>query len=138
MMLLVVDPSDRPITVLHLDDERGTLTTTSNYFERFRDGIEVETTTDPDEALDRLATRPDEFDLLLCDFEMPTTDGLSVLSAVRDAGLDLPFILYTGKGSNAVRSDAMDAGVTTYVEKAEGLAHLESLADQIEDTVRNI
>jgi len=135
MMLVAFDATDRPIRVLHLDDERGSLTTTENYFERFWDGISIETTTDPDAALDRLRNDPDEFDLLLCDFEMPAMDGLSVLEQVRDAGLGLPFVLYTGKGSNAVESEALDAGVTAYVEKGEGMDHLRSLAEQIEEVV---
>ena len=135
MMLLGFATADRPIRVLHLDDEQGALTTTENYFERFWDGISIETTTDPDAALDRLRDDTDEFDLLLCDFEMPAMDGLSVLAKVRDAGLDLPFVLYTGKGSNAVKSEALAAGVTTYVEKGEGIDHLEALAEQIEEAV---
>ncbi|MFD1585768.1 response regulator [Halorientalis brevis] len=134
-MLVSFDATDRPIRVLHLDDERGSLATTENYFERFWEGIRIETTTDPNGALDRLRDDPDGFDLLLCDFEMPAMDGLSVLARVRDAGLDIPFILYTGKGSNAVESEAIDAGVTAYVEKGEGMDHLESLAEQIEEVV---
>ncbi|WP_136716427.1 response regulator [Halorientalis salina] len=135
MILLTGDTTDDAISVLHLDDERGALTTTENYFERFEEGIEVETTTDPEGALDRLEADPEAVDLLLCDFEMPAMDGLSVLAAVRDAGLDIPFILYTGKGSNAVESEALAAGVTTYVEKGEGMDHLESLAAEIEEAV---
>jgi len=135
MMLLAGETTEDSISVLHVDDERGALTTTENYFERFEDGIDVETTTDPEVAIDCLTSDPAAFDLLLCDFEMPAMDGLSVLSALRDAGVDLPFVLYTGKGSNAVESEAIEAGVTRYVEKGEGMDHLESLAAAIEEAV---
>lgn len=131
--MLVMETTDTSITVLHLDDERGALTTTANYFERFEEDISIETTTDPEQAVER--ARQEEFDLLLCDFEMPTMDGLEVFSTVRETGLDIPFVLYTGKGSQTVKHEALEAGVTAYVEKGEGLAHLESLADEIEEAV---
>lgn len=134
-MIARLHTTDDTIQVLHLDDERSSLSTTENYFERFEDDIEVETTTDPETALARIRDDPGAYDCLLCDYEMPAMDGLAVLSAVRADGAELPFILYTGKGSNAIKSEALDAGVTAYVEKDEGIDHLESLADRIETVV---
>lgn len=127
--------TDNTIRVLHLDDERSSLSATQSYFQRFEDDIEVETTTDPETALARIRDDPGAYDCLLCDYEMPAMDGLAVLSAVRSNGTELPFILYTGRGSNAIESDALDAGVTAYVEKDDGIDHLESLANRIETVV---
>ncbi len=47
-------------------------------------------------------------------------DGIEFLEAVREGHRDLPFILYTGKGSEEVASDAISAGVTDYLQKGSG------------------
>ena len=45
-------------------------------------------------------------------------DGLAFFGAVRDINLDLPFILFTGKGSEKIASEAFSAGVTDYLQKS--------------------
>lgn len=49
---------------------------------------------------------------------MPTANGLEFLESVRDRYPAIPFILYTGKGSEEIASDAISAGITDYVHKA--------------------
>jgi len=121
------------IHLLHVDDEPGALSTTENYFERFHDGIAIETTTDPESAVDRV--RGSDIECVLCDYDMPEMDGLAVLETIRAAGLSQPFILYTGKGSEDVASEAISAGVTDYVEKGESTGHFAVLANRIENAV---
>lgn len=53
--------------------------------------------TDPSDALDSLSDT--RFDCLISDYEMPRMDGLELFEAVRKEHPDLPFVLYTGKGT---------------------------------------
>jgi len=45
---------------------------------------------------------------------MPGMDGLELFEAVHAAHRRLPFVLYTGKGSEEIASQALNAGVTGY------------------------
>jgi len=47
-------------------------------------------------------------------------NGLEFLEVVRADDPNLPFILFTGKGSEAVASDAFSAGATDYLQKERG------------------
>jgi PAS domain S-box-containing protein len=43
-------------------------------------------------------------------------DGVEFLEAVRATSADVPFILFTGKGSEEVAAEALDAGATGYLQ----------------------
>ena len=69
---------------------------------------------------------------------MPGTDGIGFLSAVRESHPDLPFVLFTGKGSEDIASDAISAGVTDYLRKGSGTDQHELLANRITNAVRQV
>lgn len=66
---------------------------------------------------------------------MPGINGIEYLEAVREDYPNLPFILYTGEGSEAVASEAISAGVTEYLQKESGTSHYEVLANRIRNAV---
>ena len=65
------------------------------------------------EALDKLGQG--SFDLVLCDLVMPGMDGLDLLRALRQQGLDLPFLLVTSYGSLATAVQAVRLGADDYI-----------------------
>jgi two-component system chemotaxis response regulator CheY len=76
-------------------------------------------------ALDKL--RHSNFDLIICDWNMPEMNGIELLKTVRaEWRLDnLPFLMLTAEAYKENISEAMRAGVTDYVVKpftAETLA----------------
>ena len=121
------------IRVLHVDDEPEFAELVATFLEREEDGFCVETATGAGEALDRLDTG--EFDCVVSDYDMPGRNGIEFLQAVRNAEAELPFILYTGKGSEEVASEAISAGVTDYLQKRGGPEQYELLATRIKHAV---
>ncbi|ELZ42402.1 bacterio-opsin activator-like transcription regulator [Halorubrum californiense DSM 19288] len=89
----------------------------------------VVTETDPVEALDRLSSG--DIDCLVAGYDLPTMDGVTFLESVRETHGDVPFILFTGSGSEAVASRAISAGVTDYVRSRPGGGGLDALVDRI-------
>ncbi|GGK71603.1 hypothetical protein GCM10009067_24920 [Haloarcula sebkhae] len=85
------------------------------------------------EGLDRLDER--SVDCIVSDYRMPEKDGIELLKAARKEYPDLPFILFTGEGSEAVASDAIAAGATDYLRKGHGTERYELLANRIENAV---
>ena len=121
-----VDPSRR---VLFVDDEPGAADLAATHVERLLDGIETVTRLSPDEALD--VVRDDCVDCVVSDFDMPRSDGLELLESVREIDPDVPFVLFTGKGSEEIASDAISAGVTDYLQKGAGRDRYEMLANSV-------
>lgn len=121
------------VRVLHVDDDSrfGELTVT--FLEREDERFDVETVPSASEGLDRLDDG--EYDCVVSDYEMPGLDGITFLESVRESDPDLPFILFTGKGSEEVASDAISAGATDYLQKESGTERYELLANRIDNAV---
>ena len=121
------------VRVLHVDDTPEFADVVSTYLERENDEFVVETATDADEGLEMFVV--DEFDCVVSDYDMPGRDGIALLESIRAVDPDLPFILFTGKGSEEVASDAISAGVTDYLQKERGTDQYTVLANRIGNAV---
>jgi PAS domain S-box-containing protein len=120
------------VRVLHVDDDPAFLDTAATFLEREGASYSVETATAVDEALDRIE---EGVDCVVSDYELPSVDGIAFLETVRADDPDLPFILFTGRGSEAVASEAISAGVTDYIQKGIGTEQYELLCQRIENAV---
>ncbi len=65
------------------------------------------------------------FDAVLTDYEMPWTDGLTVLRRVRARWPECPVVMVTGSGNEEIAVEAIKAGLDDYVLKSA--KHLERL-----------
>lgn len=119
---------DDTLRILHVDDSQAFLEMTETYLDREISDADVTAVTRPTEAVDLLSER--SFDCLVSDYEMPGTDGLELLERVRETHPNLPFLLYTGKGSESIASRAVNAGVTGYLQKG-GPEQYERLANRV-------
>lgn len=120
--------------VLHVDDEPDFADLTATFLEREQEQFTVETAPNASQGLDRLADTA--FDCVISDYDMPGQNGIEFLETVREEYPDLPFILYTGAGSEEVASDAISAGVTDYLQKAIGSDQYTVLANRVRNAVR--
>lgn len=103
-----------PIRVLLVDDEPALLDITQIFLER-EPQLSVVTANSAEKALEYVDT--EHFDAIISDYEMPGMDGLSLLSTIREKGLSIPFIIYTGKGREEVVIEALNRGADFYLQK---------------------
>jgi PAS domain S-box-containing protein len=67
---------------------------------------------------------------------MPDLDGLAFLKRVRESFESLPFVLFTGEGSESIASRAIAAGVTDYLQK-RGNDRYDLLENRIKNAVES-
>jgi Response regulator containing CheY-like receiver, AAA-type ATPase, and DNA-binding domains len=129
---VLVDRDDG-VQVLHVDDNPEYTELTKTFLERDREQFTVVTEMSAVEGFRQL--NEGSFDCVVADYEMPNTDGLEFLELVREEYPDLPFILFTGAGDEALASEAIAAGVTDYVRKYGGTEQYDVLANRIDNAV---
>jgi FixJ family two-component response regulator len=113
-----------------VDDEPSFAELTATHLERRAD-VNADGYTDPRDAIDEL----DDAACIVSDFDMPSMTGLELLETVRDRDPDLPFILFTGKGSEQVASDAISKGVTEYLQKSTAASQYDVLANRVQNAI---
>lgn len=88
------------------------------------DGHDVIPVHDGGEALEKLASPLEEFDVLLSDIRMPIVDGVALaLQAARDQP-DLPILLMTGYAEHRDRAYGLDALIKGIIQKPFTLADI--------------
>jgi len=123
------------VRILHVDDESSFLDLTAEFLSQEDDRFEITTETSPSAGLDRLDA--ESFDCIVSDYQMPSTTGIEFLETVRESHPSLPFILFTGEGSETVASDAISAGATDYLQKQTGTEQYRLLANRILNAVES-
>lgn len=132
-MVVGTQMANNPITVLHVDDDPSFLNLTEEFLEREDSRFVIETAPSADDGLDRIGDQPP--DCVVSDYDMPGRNGIEFLQSAREEYPDIPFILFTGKGSESVASEAISAGVTDYLQKKSGAEQYELLANRITNAV---
>jgi len=70
-----------------------------------------------------------KIDCIVCDIRMPEMDGLQVIKAVRDLGLETPFIFFTAYGSEEIIMEAVKFGAFDFISKPKFEALTEIVAN---------
>jgi PAS domain S-box-containing protein len=133
--MALADCVEHPIRILHVDDQPDFTDLTATFLERENEAFSVTTATSVDEGLERLEDT--DFDCVISDYDMPGQTGLEFLDIVHERYPELPFILFTGKGSEEVAGKAISAGATDYLQKEAGSDQYSLLANRIENYVEN-
>lgn len=79
------------------------------------DGFVVRTAHDSAQ-MDKLMQR-ELFSLVVLDLMLPSEDGISICKRLRAAGVNIPIIMLTAKGSESDRIAGLDAGADDYLPK---------------------
>lgn len=125
---------DQSIEVLHVDDEPDFADAVASFLDIHEDDFTVQTAQSATEGLSILERS--EIDCIVSDYEMPGADGIEFLESVREIDSDIPFVLFTGKGSEEIASKAISAGVSDYLQKETGTDQYLVLANRIRNLVK--
>jgi len=125
-------PSLDRVSVLIVDDDERWAQVTGRLLESSREAFAVETATSLAAGRERFAEL--DPDCVVSDYQLGDGTGLDLLDTVRERDPDRPFVLVTGRGSEAVASDAIGQGVTDYIRK--GADDGELLASRVANAVR--
>ncbi|WP_162562441.1 hybrid sensor histidine kinase/response regulator [Salinigranum rubrum] len=124
---------EAPIRLLHVDDDQLLTGLLNDLVVQSHDDISLHSMHDCDGVLSYLETN--DVDCVISDYEMPGTNGLELLDAVRQRWPDLPFILFTGQGDEEIAEKAINAGVTDYVQKRSGALQFALLLNRVRKAV---
>jgi PAS domain S-box-containing protein len=105
------------VRVLLVDDNRDDRALVLRGLAGQQPDLEAIEVTDADGLTVALARPPD---VVITDYQLHFSDGLTVLRQVKDIWPDAPVIMYTGTGSEEVAVEAMKAGLDDYVLKKPG------------------
>ena len=124
------DASDRhihPLRVLYAEHNLADIDLTRRHLARYAPHVHLTPVTDVEQILARLPSAPDtppDYDLVLLDYRLPSLDALEAVKILRaERGLDIPIVIVSGQGSEAVAAQAMHLGVNDYISKHDGYLH---------------
>jgi DNA-binding NtrC family response regulator len=103
------------MAILVVDDDADTRAQLERALRESGDGWDVAQAATAKDGLARLAGG--DVECVLLDYRLPDADGLECLREIRRLHADLPVVMVTGSGSEAVAVDAMKAGAVDYVAK---------------------
>ena len=124
------------IKVLHVDDSSEFVEMAAVYLQKADESLEVDTETDPANALETLEI--EDFDCVISDCSMPgmAMDGVGLHEEVRKENPTLPFVFFTGTSVSEFPNKAVNDGATGHVRKEIDLTQFSNLASWITDAVR--
>ena len=91
-----------------------------------RCGFKVEAVTDGEALVEKARAMPNEYDIMLIDFDLPNRDGASALQMLRDAGNNTPALMISGNIDFLPRIDKLQN--TDYLQKPFGLSNIREWA----------
>jgi DNA-binding NtrC family response regulator len=106
----------RVLRILYVDDELPLLELTKRILTRWQ--CDVETYVDPREALCALQLKPESYDVLLTDLNMPGLSGFALIVEARKCRPTLPALIVTGYLSPEDADRVARLGNTQIVQKA--------------------
>lgn len=118
---------EQRIRVLHIDDDEAQLLFAKTFLEEADPRLLVESYY---EAAELLGALDDSVDCVVSDYIMTGMDGMELCRRVKERA-SVPFILYTGRGSEVVAEAAFKRGVDDYVRKEPDPGHYQLLARRI-------
>ncbi|MBS3761207.1 MAG: response regulator [Halodesulfurarchaeum sp.] len=116
--------------ILIVDDEEFILEQSKYYLKEENDDFNIKAVSSAQRGIKIL--KNENYDIVVSDYQMPGTNGLDFLKKVRDEEIDIPFIMFTGRGREEVAIQALNLGADRYVQKGgDPLSQYKVLASAI-------
>ncbi|WP_310820973.1 response regulator [Stratiformator vulcanicus] len=104
-----------PLRLLLIDDDRHDRELTIRVL---RDEFEpIEITEVSSESQFKAVLQELHFDAVITDYQLRWNDGLSVLREILSRKSDMPVVMFTGSGTEAICAEAMKSGLSDYIVK---------------------
>jgi len=117
--------------ILVIDDESIIADMNKTILERL--GYTVTATTSSTEALEKVRTHADEWDLIVTDQTMPDLSGVELAREIMKIKPDMPIILCSGYSSIVSEKDALAFGIKKYVMKPVDTGTLAHIVREVLD-----
>ncbi len=123
------------IRILHVEDDAGDAKLTKLFLKKKGyDNFKITPVLSAEQGLEMLGK--EQFDVVISDYVMPGMNGMEFLEVLRRKGNNTPFIIFTGRGEEAVAMEAINKGANRYVKKDEKPSVLfDTLAGYIQELV---
>jgi len=112
---------NRTIRVLHVEDSEQDVALLTRHLVAAGYDLISERVDTADAMKEALSER--EWDIILCDYSMPSFNALAALNLLHESGLDIPFIIISGTVGEDIAVEAMLTGTNDYLSK-ENLTRL--------------
>ncbi len=97
------------------------------------DVFETDVAATGDECLNVL--KKQDHDIILLDYSLDTSDGMSILKKIRNNNRDIPVIIVTGMGNEKIAIESMKLGAYDYIIKTSG--YLDILPVAVKKAIKN-
>ena len=118
------------IQVLYVNDDGDFAELAQTKLRNISSDFEVTAVGTIEAALDLLATSA--IDCVVTSYSLPGGTGIDLLDRLQAEQYELPTILFTGRGSERIASEATQAGVSDYIPIHAGQSNFELLAGRIQ------
>jgi len=114
----VLSKENKLIKIVLVDDEEDFLKISEVYLKKQNENYLILSFQSPNSFLKYLQEeKEDQIDVIISDYDMPGLNGIGLLKEVRMI-TNAPFIMVTGKGRDKIIIDALNNGITYYLEKS--------------------
>ncbi len=104
-----------PIQVLFVDDDKEFLKSAKQCL-KLQGNFNIESAFSVDEAMEKMKKKKP--DAIVCDIQMPLTDGFEFLRALRESDYNVPFIVFTVAEDKETALRAFNLGANGFVGKS--------------------
>ena len=118
--------------LLYVDDDRQVLEMGRRFLTHL--GYRVTALTSSLEAREVFLNRPQAFDLVITDLNMPLVSGLDLAAAMVQVRPEMPIILYSGVSEAVPPEIASQAGIRGVLRKPTNIADLAGIIRRLLDT----
>lgn len=104
------------IELVLVEDNKRFLKMSEGYLDaKLPEKVSRESFNRPEEALNWI--KEEDVNVVVSDYDMPAMNGIELYEEALEIDPDLPFILYTGKGSEELAVEAWELGIDDYLRK---------------------
>lgn len=115
--------------ILYIDDEALMILMVDRLLQRA--GYRVTPVPDPQAALEAIKRDPNQFDLVLTDYNMPDMSGLQIAHSVRFIEPELPVVIISGNITDDLRIEADKLGVAGLIPKQDASEELLGIVQRL-------